>query len=144
MGEEESKGEEMENWVEDEERKGNEEEEKYEEMDKETEVELRGDRETDKCAAWVAKNDRYRSHLRLDENREEDEDEGEDEDEFGTPNLRRISPREAQAEAQRLALMKQKRHAKDFTFKSLKHFWNKVEEKGKETGVGARFYLSFF
>ena len=46
---------------------------------------------------------------------------------------RRKSPREAKEEERKHAAAQTKRRAKDFTFKSLKHFWDKVEKNSKMT-----------
>ena len=108
------------------------EEERGTEEGKDEEIEealaLGAARDTDRCAAWVAKNAGFRINLRATEYEGHDEEEEEEED-SGEQQTNRISPREAQAELQRQALMKQKRHAKDFTFKSLKNFWDKVEQE---------------
>ena len=50
-----------------------------------------------------------------------------------TQKTRRKSPREAKEEERKHAAAQTKRKAKDFTFKSLKHFWDKVEKNSKMT-----------
>jgi len=60
----------------------------------------------------------------------EEEEEGEEEEEESDAAPKQ-SPREVKEAKRREKMARERRHAKDFTFKSLKNFWNKVEEKGK-------------
>ena len=64
----------------------------------------------------------------------DDEDDDDDEDDAdGEDAQERISPREAKEQRQKEMAQLRRRHSKDFTFKSLKHFWDKVEKNSKET-----------
>jgi len=91
-------------------------------------------RSTNRCAEWVVKNTKYARNLALrgeydDRHEVEEEEEEEEEGDMDQQDGQRISPREAQAELRRQALRKQKKRAKDFTFKSLKNFWDKVDRE---------------